>query len=148
VDQIDERVARSFARQGFMRNLGARLVAASGGRCVIEADWAESLTQQHGFFHAGVTASLADSAAGYAAFSLMPPDASVLTVEYKINLLNPAQGERLRATATVIKPGRTLMVTRASVEAIRDGQATQCAEFLATVFVLAGKPDDASFKGS
>lgn len=148
MEQIDERVARSFARQGFMRNLGARLIAGSAGRCVIEADWAESLTQQHGFFHAGVTASLADSAAGYAAYSLMPPDASVLTVEYKINLLNPAKGERLRATATVIKPGRTLMVARASVEAIRGDEATPCAEVLATVFVLAGKPDDPTFKAS
>lgn len=141
METIDARVAESFARQGFMRNLGARLVEGSQGRCVIETDWSEGLTQQHGYFHAGVTAAIADSAAGYAAFSLMPEDASVLTVEYKINLINPADGERLRATGVVIKPGRTLMVARATVEAIRGDRAVQCGEFLATVFVLAGKPD-------
>ena len=112
---IDDKVAMSFARQGFMALIGARLVEAHAGRCAIEADWSEQLTQQHGYFHAGVTATLADNACGYAAYTLMPEGASVLTVEFKISLTNPADGKLIRAAAEVIKPGRTLMVARSTV---------------------------------
>ena len=96
----EARVRDSFARRPFMRHLGAGLASLRPGRVVIEVDFDRSLTQQHGFFHAGVTSSIADSAGGYAGFSLFPPDSRVPTVEYKMTLINPARGERLRAIGT------------------------------------------------
>ena len=141
---IQPRVAESFARQGLMRHLGARLVEANSGRCVIEVESAGELTQQHGFFHAGVSSAIADTASGYAALSLMPEDASVLTVEFKINLLNPADGALLRATAQVLKPGRTLMVVSASVDVVKGKEVRRCAEFLGTMITLRNRSDGAS----
>lgn len=138
---VQTKIADSFAVQGFMRLIGARLLEAGAGRCVIEADWREDLTQQHGFFHAGVTATLADNVCGYAAYSLMPEGCSVLTVEFKINLTNPAKGQRIRAVGEVIKPGRTLMITRATVHAVEDGVEKACAESLSTVMVMQGMAD-------
>jgi uncharacterized protein (TIGR00369 family) len=105
--QFAERVRASFARQGAMKTIGAELVSVEPGIAVIELPWAEPLTQQHGFLHAGMVATALDSACGYAAFSLMRPDAAVLTIEYKINLLAPARGERFRMEGAVLKPGRT-----------------------------------------
>jgi uncharacterized protein (TIGR00369 family) len=134
--EIDPRIGDSFERQGFMVHLGARLRHAKTGRCIIEADFADHLTQQHGYFHAGVSATLADNAAGYAAYTLMPEGASVLTVEFKLNLVNPARPGLMRATAEVIKPGRTLSVVRATVTTTADGVETPCAEFLGTIMTL------------
>ncbi|MBA3577619.1 MAG: PaaI family thioesterase [Sphingomonas sp.] len=131
-----------------MRHLGAQLVEASSGRCIIEVPLSEALMQQHGFFHAGVSAAIADTASGYAALSLMPDNASVLTVEFKINLLNPADGRLLRATAQVLKPGRTLMVVSASVDVLKGQEVLRCAEFLGTVFTLRNTKDDGSFAAS
>ena len=91
-----ERVAQSFALQGAMQTLGARLQQVKPGAVDIVFDWAAALTQQHGFVHAGMLSTALDSACGYAAFSLMPPDASVLTIEFKTNLLAPARGDRFR----------------------------------------------------
>jgi uncharacterized protein (TIGR00369 family) len=135
--ETERRIRDSFARQGFMKTLGAELVSVGTGTCEIAVDFSEALTQQHGFFHAGVTATLADNAAGYAAFSTMPENSSVLTTEFKLNLLAPAKGPRLVARAEVIKPGRTLVVVAANVYS---GQ-THVATMLATMMCLTGKED-------
>ncbi|TWT05678.1 PaaI family thioesterase [Reyranella sp. CPCC 100927] len=138
-----DRVRASFARQAFMDHLGARLTQVEPGRCEVVAAHRPELTQQHGYFHGGVMASLADSAAGYAAYSLMPADSTVLTVEYKLNILRPGQGEQLAARAHVVKPGRTLTVVQADVFAVRDGRETLCLTSLQTLMRLDGQPDDA-----
>lgn len=114
---IADRIARSFAAQSMMQTLGARLAGVSPGEVRIEAPILPGLRQQQGFGHAGLTFSLGDSAAGYAALSLMPADRDVLTAEIKINLLAPAMGDMLIATGRVIKPGRRLMVVSAEVHA-------------------------------
>ncbi len=106
-----DRVRDSFALQGAMQTLGARLARVEPGAVDIELDWAAALTQQHGFLHAGMVATALDSACGYAGFTLMGDDAAVLTIEFKINLLAPAQGERFRMEGRVLKPGRTITVT-------------------------------------
>jgi uncharacterized protein (TIGR00369 family) len=138
------RVRDSFGRQPFMEHLGARLTALAPGFCEITVDYRKALTQQHGFIHGGVLASIADSAAGYAAFSLMPADASILTVEYKLNLLRPGQGEAIIARARVLKPGRTLTVVQADVFARRAGGEDQVVSSLQTLMCLMGKGDNAS----
>lgn len=138
----ERRVRDSFARQPFMAHLGAHMVALTPGACVVETNHAPELTQQHGYFHGGVMASLADSAAGYAAYSLMPADSSVLTVEYKINLMRPGIGERLSARARVIRPGRTLSVVQADVYAISGGKEALCVTSLQTLMCLHGQADD------
>jgi uncharacterized protein (TIGR00369 family) len=135
------RVRASFARQGAMRLLGARLAELRPGYCAIELPYRDDLTQQHGYIHAGVVAAIADSAGGYAGFTLFPTDASVLTVEYKLNLLAPAAGERLIAEAEVVKPGRTLVITRGEVFAETGGKRSLCAIMQQTLIVLAGKSD-------
>jgi uncharacterized protein (TIGR00369 family) len=134
--EMDPRCKESFDRQGLMTLLGARLVEAANGRAVIEVTYREDLTQQHGYFHGGVVTSIADVACGYAAYTTMPEDASVLTVEFKINLMNPAAGERLRAEATVRKAGRTLVVVAATVTVISGERAIPCGEMLGTFIVL------------
>lgn len=136
----ETKVRRSFARQGIMRLLGAELSAITPGRVEISLPYREDLGQQHGFFHAGVSAAIADSACGYAAFSLFPPGTTVLTVEYKINLLAPADGERLRAVGTVIRPGRTLTVVEGDVFVRKGPQEIRCARTLSSVFCREG-PD-------
>lgn len=108
--QYAERVRDSFARQAVMRTLGAELGAVGVGRVAITMRHRPELCQQHGFLHAGIVSTALDSACGYAAFSLMPPDAAVLTVEFKINLLSPARGPWFSFEAEVLKPGRTLSV--------------------------------------
>jgi uncharacterized protein (TIGR00369 family) len=104
------RVAASFARQAAMRTLGATLEAVEPGHVVVAMVHRDELTQQHGFLHAGMLATALDSACGYAAFSLMPSEAAVLTIEFKINLLAPARGPRFRFDGQVVKPGRTISV--------------------------------------
>jgi uncharacterized protein (TIGR00369 family) len=139
---FESRVRDSFARQAAMRLIGAQLAAIEPGRCIIELTVREELTQQHGYVHGGIVGMIADSAGGYAAFSLMPADASVLTVEYKINMLAPAAGERLVATGEVLKPGRTLSIVRADVVALRDGRATRVAAMQQTLMVMHGVADE------
>ncbi len=136
-----ERVRASFARQTVMGLIGARLGRVAPGVVEIELPFRPDLCQQHGFFHAGVTSTIADSAAGYAGYSLFPPDASVLTVEFKINLLAPADGELLRAVGRVVKPGRTLTVTEAEVFVRKNGGEKPCARLSQTLMCLAGRPD-------
>ena len=117
-DPIAPRLQASFDRQAMMATLGARLVAAGGGRAVIRAPMAAHLTQQHGAAHAALAFAIGDSAAGYAALSLMPEGAEVMTVEMKINLLAPAVGEGFVATGQVVRAGRRLTVVQAEVVAI------------------------------
>jgi uncharacterized protein (TIGR00369 family) len=136
-----ERVRASFGRQGVMRLLGASLTRVEPGVVSIELPYRPDLTQQHGFFHAGVTSTIADSAGGYAGFTLFPADSSVLTVEYKVNLLAPADGERLEATGRVKKPGRTLTVCDLEVVAVKGDRRTVCAVGMQTLICLAGRPD-------
>ena len=136
-----ERVRSSFDRQPFMHLLGAELSVVGPGYCEIHLPYRKALSQQHGFFHAGVIGTLADNAGGYAAFSLMPPHASVLTVEYKLNLLAPGQGGRLKARGRALKAGRTLTVCRCEVWAIHEGMERLCATCLMTVMTLPGRPD-------
>jgi len=135
------RVRDSFARQGLMAHLGAELVSLEPGGVVIRVPFRGELTQQHGFFHAGVTGAIADSACGYAAFTLMGAEDSVLTVEYKMNLLAPADGEELVAKARVVRSGKTLKVCMADVFVKKSGMENHCATVLATIMCLAGKAD-------
>ncbi|MEV4138416.1 PaaI family thioesterase [Dactylosporangium sp. NPDC049742] len=113
-DDVRDRVTASFARQGLMRHLGARLTLVEPGRVHIELAARPEVTQQHGYIHAGATSAVADSAGGYAGLTLFPPDADVLTVEYKLNLLAPAK-DRIEAVGTVLRSGRTLTVCRLEV---------------------------------
>jgi uncharacterized protein (TIGR00369 family) len=129
----EERVRASFARQGFMHYLGAELAEVGAGSCTISCRPRPELTQQHGFVHAGVVAAIADSAAGYAALTLTPVGSEVLTVEFKLNLLAPAEGELLTARSRVMRAGRTLTVCESGVFAQRNGEETQCAAALVTI---------------
>ena len=134
-----ERVRASFGRQAAMETIGATLAAVEPGRVAIEMAWAQPLTQQHGFLHAGMVATALDSACGYAAFNLMPADAAVLTIEYKINLLAPAQGERFRMEGLVIKPGRTVTVAEGRAFAIDGGREKLIATMSCTLMALLGR---------
>ena len=134
-----ERVRASFGRQAAMQTIGATLAAVEPGRVSIEMPWAQPLTQQHGFLHAGMVATALDSACGYAAFSLMPADAAVLTIEYKINLLAPARGERFRMEGLVIKPGRTVTVAEGRAFAIEGGREKLIATMNCTLMALVGR---------
>jgi len=134
-----ERVRASFARQDAMKTIGATLESVEPGIVVIEMPWAQALTQQHGFLHAGMVATGLDSACGYAGFSLMPSDAAVLTVEYKINLLAPAQGQRFRMVGEVVKPGRTLTNVEGKAYAIDGDREKLIATMNATLMALFGR---------
>jgi uncharacterized protein (TIGR00369 family) len=136
-----ERVEASFARQGAMATLGARLIAVEPGYCAIDLVPRPAVAQQHGYVHAGVVAALVDTAGGYAGFSLFPEDASVLTVEFKLNLLAPADGERIVAEGFVVKSGRTLTIARGEVHAERGGRRTLCALMQQTLMTMHGKAD-------
>jgi len=136
-----ERVRASFARQGAMVLIGAELIAIEPGFCAIALKPRPEVSQQHGFVHAGVVSAIVDSAGGYAGYSLFPEDSSVLTVEFKLNLLAPATGDRLVAEGRVIKPGRTLAITQGEVHAERGGRRTLIALMQQTLMVMHGKPD-------
>jgi len=119
-----DRVRTSFARQGLMEYLGAQLTEVAAGRVVIRLRYRQELTQQDGFFHAGATSAIADSAGGYAGFTLFPAGSSVLTVEFKINLVAPARGDFLEAVGTVVRSGRTLTICQMEVFAVTGTQRT------------------------
>ena len=135
------RVRESFAKQGAMALIGAGIDAVEPGWCSISLAPREALSQQHGYVHAGIVAAIVDSAGGYAGFTLFPEDSSVLTVEFKLNLLAPAAGERLVAEGFVVKPGRTLVITRGEVRAERAGSRTLVAIMQQTLMVMRGKVD-------
>lgn len=126
-----------------MHHLGAQLADLRPGLAEIRVRYRPELTQQHNYFHAGVSGAIADSACGYAAFTLMPADSSVLTVEYKMNLLAPADGEELIARARVVRSGRTLKICAAEVYARKNDAEIHCATVLATMICLPGKNDRA-----
>ena len=129
----EERVRASFTRQAFMRLIGAEIAELAPGRCALMLPMRDDLTQQRGFLHGGVTTAIADSAAGYAAYSLMPANATPLTVELKINLLAPALGARCLAIGQVVRAGRTLTVVEADVIAQAQGAEMRVARMMATL---------------
>jgi uncharacterized protein (TIGR00369 family) len=141
--QFEARVRASFDRQAAMRTLGATVESVEPGHVVLGMLHRDELTQQHGFIHAGMLAAALDSACGYAAFSLMPPDAAVLTIEFKINLLAPARGPRFRFEGRVVKPGRTISVVdgRALQYDLHGGEEKLVATMTATVMTVAGRDD-------
>ena len=137
---FEERVRASFERQNAMRTLGAELTVVRPGTIEIEMPFSESLTQQHGFLHAGVISTALDSACGYAAFSLMPADATVLTIEFKVNLLAPGKGERFLFRGSVTKPGRTIVVADGQAYAIgADEEAKLIATMTGTMMTILGR---------
>jgi len=126
----------SFARQGLMAHLGIEMVEVLPGFVELQVPFSDTLTQQHGHFHGGVMGAIADSAAGYAAFTLTPPNSAVVSVEYKINMTAPGDGDRLIARGTVKRAGRTLIVTSADVFVDKAGTQGLCATILQTIMVL------------
>jgi uncharacterized protein (TIGR00369 family) len=139
--EVQARVAESFERQGLMRHLGARLTRIAPGCVHIVLPYRPEISQQHGYFHAGATSAIADSAGGYAAFTLFPEDTSVLTVEYKINLLAPAVGDHLEAIGTVLRPGRTLTICRLEVFATHNTRQTLIASGQQTLIRINARPE-------
>jgi uncharacterized protein (TIGR00369 family) len=133
-------IRESFNRQTIMATIGATLESIGEGRAVIALPYAKHICQQHGFLHAGVVTTIVDSACGYAAFSMMPENSSVLTVEFKVNLMAPAKGDRFVAEGRVIKAGRTLMVTQGEVIAYEGDKASTVAIITATMMRLEAKP--------
>jgi uncharacterized protein (TIGR00369 family) len=140
---VERRCRESFARQAFVLHLGGAMDELAPGRAVLRLPFRAELAQQHGFFHASALTTLADTAAGYAAFTLMPEGAAVLTVEFKMNLLRPARGAVALARAEVLKPGRTLMAVRADVfcRAAEAGAEELAATMLATMMCVRDRPD-------
>ena len=134
--QAEQKVRDSFAKQGFMKKLGVELRALGYGTCELAVRFDPTMTQQHGYFHAGVTATIADNSSGYAAYSVMPEDSTVLTTEFKMNMLAPATGPELVARAEVIKPGRTLVIVKSDVFSIDAEKETHVATMLATAMCL------------
>jgi uncharacterized protein (TIGR00369 family) len=139
-DKIVARVQASFARQQFMATLGATLDAVRDGEVEIVLPFSAALTQQHGFIHAGAVTTIVDTACGFAALTKMPDDAAVLTTEFKVNLMSPAKGERLRAKGRVVRAGKTLMVCLGEVFAEDGGKdnmkSKQVALMTATMMVV------------
>ncbi|HEY0384507.1 MAG TPA: PaaI family thioesterase [Pyrinomonadaceae bacterium] len=133
------RVRDSFARQQVMQTIGATLTLVEPGAVEIELPYRADLTQQHGFIQAGIVASILDSACGYAAFSLMPADAAILSIEFKVNLLAPATGERIRARAEVKRAGQTVTVCTADAWAMEAGRGKVVATMLATMMCIRGR---------
>jgi uncharacterized protein (TIGR00369 family) len=131
--EIEQRVSESFARQRVMDTIGARLVLVEEGSIEIELPFDDRLTQQHGFLHAGVITTVLDSACGYAALSLMEPGFEVLAIEFKVNFLAPAVGERFIARASVVRSGRTITVSRADGWMVRGGEEVQVATMTGTM---------------
>lgn len=133
---FEARVRSSFAAQKFMETLGARLERVAPGEVEIALPFRADLTQQHGYLHAGVAAALADSACGYAALTLMEPGAAVLSVEFKLNVLAPAEGSRFAAVGKVVRAGRTLTVCSAEVRALQDERDSVVAMMQATMMAI------------
>lgn len=130
---VEKRVKESFARQTVMATIGASITRVEPGEVTIELPFRSDLAQQHGFIHGGVVTMIVDTACGYAALTRMSASAAVLTAEYKINFLSPAEGEKLIARGRVLKPGRALTVCYGDVHAVKDGQEKLVATMLATM---------------
>lgn len=138
---FEARVRASFERQLVMSTLGARLVRVEAGETEIELPFRADLTQQHGFLHAGIVTTVLDSACGYAAFSLMPADAAVLSIEFKTNLLAPARGELLIARGRVVRAGRTVTVCQADAVMMDGGREVHVATLVGTMMTVRGRED-------
>ena len=136
---FEERIHASFVRQRFMATLGATIERIEPGEVRIAFGFRDDLTQQHGFLHAGVSTAVADSACGYAALSLMEPGVGVLAVEFKVNMLAPAIGERFVAVGRVVRAGRTLSVCTAEVIAEREGTSATVVLMQGTMMAVRGR---------
>jgi uncharacterized protein (TIGR00369 family) len=136
-----EAVQASFQSQNVMHLIRATLPLVEAGRTEIHVPHWDGIEQQHGYVHGGVVGTIADSAGGYAAMTLVPEGASVLTVEYKLNLLAPANGDKLIARGSVVRAGRTLVVTQAEVFAVEGARETLCALMQQTIMVMQGKAE-------
>ena len=134
--KIEERVRESFTRQGIINTLNGKIAHVSPGEVHIEAPFDERFTQQDGFLHAGIVTTLIDSACGYAAYTLMPADSRVLSVEFKVNFLSPAQGERFRAEGRVVKSGKTLTVCDGKLFALQAEEEKLVAIMQATMICI------------
>lgn len=135
-NNFQQRVKDSFARQQAMATLGIQLQSVEAGRVVLAMPYQDTLTQQHGFLHAGIISTALDSACGYAAFSLMPTDAAVLSIEFKVNLLSPARGQHFRFEAEVLKPGRTITVAEGKAYALQDDKKKLIASMTASLMAV------------
>ncbi|SMD17054.1 PaaI family thioesterase [Rhizobium sp. RU36D] len=134
-----ERIRQSFARQGAMETLGAELTRINQGVVEIELPFDMKLTQQHGFLHAGVISAALDSACSYAAYTLIEPQASLLTIEFKVNLMSPGRGERFLFRGEITKPGSTIIVADGRGYAISDGPAKLIASMTSTMMIIRGR---------
>jgi uncharacterized protein (TIGR00369 family) len=135
----EARTRDMFARQSFMAAIGVNIAALAPGSCELELPFRADLCQQHSYVHGGVIAAIADTSGGIAAATLIPADAAVLTVEFKINLMAPAEGERFRARGEVVRAGRTLTVVESEVSAEKGGAWRPVARMLATIMCLEGR---------
>ena len=136
-----QKVQESFERQQFMHHINAHLVDVQPGYCEIEIPYASELSQQHGYFHAGIIGTLADNTAGYAAFSLMEENSSIVTVEYKLNIMSPGDGDKLIGRASVLKKGRTLTICRSDIFIVKNGVERLCAAAQASLIELRNQTD-------
>jgi uncharacterized protein (TIGR00369 family) len=140
-EALEQRINDSFNRQGLMRHLGVSIHSVAPGQVSLRMPFSPDLTQQHGYFHAGGTSALADTAGGYAGYTLFPANSSVLTIEFKINLLAPAQGDYLLAEGKVIRSGRTLTICQIDVYGVSGQKRTHVALAQQTLMCMHGKPD-------
>ena len=138
-DDTRARIRDSFAKQSAMALIHAEIPVSEEGRAEIEIPHWDGVLQQHGYVHGGVVGMIADSAAGYAAMTVVPEGTSVLTVEYKINMVAPANGDKIVAKGSVLRAGRTLLLTKADVYAVKDGTETLCAVMQQTIMAMHGK---------
>ncbi|RYC09846.1 PaaI family thioesterase [Ciceribacter ferrooxidans] len=138
-EDVHERIRQSFARQGAMETLGAELTRISQGVVEIELPFDVKLTQQHGILHAGVISAALDSACSYAAYTVVAADASLLTIEFKVNLLSPGRGDRFLFRGEITKPGSTIIVADGRGYAVGDGPAKLIASMTSTLMVVRGR---------
>ncbi|MBB4063725.1 PaaI family thioesterase [Gellertiella hungarica] len=141
IDDFRGRIAASYARQKAMETIGAVLTRVEHGSIEIEMPFDEKLTQQHGFLHAGIISAALDTACGYAAYTVTDPEASILTIEFKVNLLSPGRGERFLFRGDVTKPGSTIIVADGRAYAVGDGPAKLIASMTGTMMVIRGRGD-------
>ena len=139
--EFDSRVRASFGRQAAMTMMGATLARVDPGEVAIDLAFRPDLTQQHGFLHAGITTSVMDTACGYAALSLMDPGTAVLSIEFKVNLLAPARGDRFQATGRVIRSGRTVTIVAGEFHVVDSGEKTLVAVMTATMMTVRDRAD-------
>ncbi len=140
------RIRGSFARQRFMLNIGASLKEVGPGFVEIHLPYSKELTQQHGFFHGGLIGTIADNAGGFSSFTLMKETDSILTVEFKLNIMAPANGELLISRGRVIRPGRQISVAGADVFIVRNGEESICATMLGTFMTMPDMADEPDVK--